>query len=68
MNSMVKHVKSMEHGVIGIQEKFIELENERLKQPIFTDQLIRENMSTQKYLHQLLYIQNNLHARVNQSS
>ena len=32
MNTMVNHLNSMEQGMIGIQEKFIELENERLKQ------------------------------------
>ena len=32
MNSMVKHVKSMEQGMIVLQEKFIESENEGAKQ------------------------------------
>ena len=39
---MVKHVKSMGHGMIGIQEKFIESENERFKQSIRIDQLFRK--------------------------
>ena len=32
MNIMLKHVSSIEQVMIGIQEKFIELDNERLKQ------------------------------------
>ena len=48
MNSMVKHVNSMEQVMIGIQEKFIESENERLKQEICIGQLIQENISTLK--------------------
>ena len=43
---MVKHVNYMEQGTIGLQEKFIELDNERVKQLIRIDQLIRENIST----------------------
>ena len=58
----------MEQGTISIQEKFIELDNKRAKQSIRTYQLIQENISTQKSLHQLLYILNNVQARVKQSS
>ena len=54
MNSMVKHVRSMEQGMIGIQENFTELDNERLNQTILIDQLIQENILTQKYLHKLI--------------
>ena len=68
MNSMVKHVKSMEQGMIGPQEKFIESDNERVKQSIRIDQLIQENISTQRYLHQFIYILNDVRARVKQSS
>ena len=68
MNSMVKNVNSMEQGMIGLQDKFIESGNDRLKKSICIDQLIRENISTQKFLHQLLYILNNVHARVKKSS
>ena len=32
MNTMVKHVGSMEQGMVGLQEKFIEWENERINQ------------------------------------
>ena len=42
MNSMVKHVNSMEQGMIEIQEKVIESDNEKLKQPISIDQFIQE--------------------------
>ena len=38
----------MEQGMIGIQDKFIESENERLKQQISIDQLIQEIISTKK--------------------
>ena len=38
---MVKHVSYMEHGTIGLQEKFIEADNESLKHSIGIDQLIR---------------------------
>ena len=48
INTMVKHVKSMEQGMIGIQEKFIESENERVKQYISIDKLIWENISTKE--------------------
>ena len=48
MNSMVKHVSYTEQGMLGIQDKFVESENERLKQPINIDQLTRENISTKK--------------------
>ena len=64
MISMVNHVNYMEQGMIGIQEKSIALENERLKKSICIDQLIRENISTKKPLHQLLYILNYVHTRV----
>ena len=46
MNIMVNHVNSTEKGMIGLQEKFIESENERLKQSICIYQLIPENIST----------------------
>ena len=45
---MVKHANYMEQGMIGFQEKFIELENYRVKQSICIDQLIRKNISTKK--------------------
>ena len=45
---MVKHVNSMEQGMIGPQEKLIESENERVKQSICIYQLIRENILTKK--------------------
>ena len=48
MNIMVNTVKSTEQGIIVIQEKFIELENDRSKQYICIDQLIREIISTKK--------------------
>ena len=48
MNSMVKHVNSMKQGMIQLQDKFIESENERLKQPISIDQLVQEIISTRK--------------------
>ena len=54
MNIMVKHVNSMEKGMLGLKENFIESENERPKQSICIDQLIQENISTQTYLHQLI--------------
>ena len=31
MNTMVNQINSMEKGMIGIQEKFIKSENERVK-------------------------------------
>ena len=43
---MVKNVNSMEQVIIGLQEKFIESENDRVKQLIGIDQLIWENIST----------------------
>ena len=64
MNTMVKHVKSMEQGMIGLQEKFIESKNDRLKQSISIYQMILENISTKKTLRQLLYLINGLHERV----
>ena len=67
INSMVKHVNSIEQGMIGLQDKFIESENERFKQSVRIDQLIQENISTQKYLHQLLFVLNNVYTRVKQS-
>ena len=39
---MDNHVNSMEQGMIGPQEKFIESENDRFKQSINIDQLIQE--------------------------
>ena len=66
MRSMEKHVNSMEQVMIGLQEKFIESENETLKQSISIDHLMQENISTKKYLHQLLYVLNNVHSRVKQ--
>ena len=54
INSMVKPVNSMEQGTIGLQDNFIELENERLKQSICIDQLIQENISTFKKLRQVI--------------
>ena len=65
---MVKHVNYKEQGMIGIQENFIESENDILKQSIYIDELIRGNISTQTSSHQLLYVLNNVHARVKQSS
>ena len=41
MNTTVKHANSMEHGTIGVQRKFIELDNERSKQSICIDELIQ---------------------------
>ena len=32
MNTMVKHVNSMEQGMVGLQDKFIESKNQRVKQ------------------------------------
>ena len=64
MNTMVKHVKYMEQGMIGLQEKFIESKNDRLKQSISIYQMILENISTKKTLRQLLYLINGLHERV----
>ena len=48
MNSTMKHVNSMEQGMIELQEKVIESDNERLKQPISIDQFIQEFISTKK--------------------
>ena len=48
MNITVKHVNSMEQGMIELQEKVIESDNERLKQPISIDQFIQEVISTKK--------------------
>ena len=45
INTMVKHVKSMEQGMIVLQEKFIESKNERVNQYIRIDKLIWENIS-----------------------
>ena len=45
---MVKHINSMEQSMIGIQEKFIELDNERVKKSICIDQLTQENILTKK--------------------
>ena len=64
ISSMVNHVNSMEQGIIVLQDKFIESKNERLKQSVRIDQFIQENISTQKSLHQLLYVIKNVHARV----
>ena len=68
INSMVELVKSIEQGMIAIQEKVIELYNEVLKQSICIYKLIREYISTQKSLHQLFFILNNIDAIVKQSS
>ena len=54
MNTMVKYFNSMEKSMIALQEKFIEAENERVKQSIRIDQLIWENISTKKIFHKLL--------------
>ena len=47
MNIILKHANSMKQGMIGLQGKFIESENERLKQSICIYQLTRENISAQ---------------------
>ena len=44
IHSMVRNFNSREQGTIGLQEKFIELENQRLKQSMCIDQLIQENI------------------------
>ena len=64
MDSIVEHVNYMEQGTIGIQEKFIESENERVNQSILINQLIRENISTKKTLHQIIYLLKDVHTRV----
>ena len=46
INSTVKHINYMEQDMIGLQEKFIESENERAKQSICIYHLIQENIST----------------------
>ena len=37
--------------MIGLQEKFIESENDKAKQSIRIDQPVQENISTKKNLH-----------------
>ena len=37
MNSIVKHVNSMEQGIIWLQYKSIQSDNKRVKQSIFID-------------------------------
>ena len=64
MNTTVKHVNSMEQGMVGIQEKLIESDNERVKQSISIDKLIWENISTKQNLRQLLYLINDVHTKV----
>ena len=51
MNNMLKYVNSMEQGMIGLKEKFIESDNERVKQLIHIYQLMWENISTKKNVH-----------------
>ena len=68
MNTMVKHFNSMEQGMLGLQEKFTESENERVEQSIFIDELITENISTKQTLRQLIYLVNDVHARVKKYS
>ena len=65
---MVKHFNSMEQGMLGLQEKFTESENERVEQSIFIDELITENISTKQTLRQLIYLVNDVHARVKKYS
>ena len=48
MNSMVKHVNYTEQGMIVLQDKLIELDNKRAKQPICMYQNIWETISTKK--------------------
>ena len=67
MNRMVKHLNYTEQGMIVLQEKFIESDNVRVKQSIIIYQLIWEIIPTKK-LHQLLYLINNVNARIKQSS
>ena len=55
----------MEQVMIGLQEKFIELDNDRVNQPNHMDQPIRENIQTKQTLHQLLYLINYVYVRVN---
>ena len=43
-NVIVKHVNSMRQVMIGPQDIFIESENERVKQSVCINQLIRENI------------------------
>ena len=64
MNSMVNNVSSMEQGMVGIQEKFIESDNDRVKQPNCIDQLIQENIPTKQTLQKILYLINDVHIRV----
>ena len=60
LNIMVKHVKSMEQGMIELQEKFIESGNERVKQSI---SIFEKNFQLKK-LHILLYLLNYVSERV----
>ena len=53
MNTMVNHINSMEQGMIGIQDNFIELEKDMVKKSVSIDQLIRENIPTKQNPHQL---------------
>ena len=41
INTTVKHVNSTEQGMVVLQKKFVESKNERLKQSICIDELIR---------------------------
>ena len=49
----------------GLQEKYIEYDNERINKSICIDQLIWENISTKKVLYQIIYLLNDLHTREN---
>ena len=65
---MVKNFNNMEQGMVWLQEKLVELDNERMKQSISIDQLIWGNITTKQTLHRLPYLLNNVHAGVKQSS
>ena len=66
MNSMVSYVNYTKQGMIGLQDKFIESENERLKQSIFNISTDPRKISTKKSLHQLLYVLNDVNIIVKQ--
>ena len=51
MNIRVNYFISMEQGMIRLQDKIIELNNDRGEQSICMDQLIWENISTKKILY-----------------
>ena len=48
MNTTVNHFNSMEQVMIVLKDHFIELDNERMKQSICIDQMIRGDISTKK--------------------